>query len=94
MLFLNLFARLVLVVAAWIAVTDRPAVAEEAVEERVRFALSAPEPAGEPATVDRDVAARSVQVGMGAGYVTGAATGVGVGAALAVLASRLRRTPD
>ncbi|MCW2801943.1 MAG: tRNA-processing ribonuclease [Propionibacteriaceae bacterium] len=94
MLFLNLFARLVLVVAAWIAVTDRPAVAEEEVGERVRFVLSAPGPAAEPATVHRDVAARSVQVGMGAGYVTGAATGVGVGAALAVLASRLRRTPD
>ena len=37
------------------------------------------------------VAVRSVRVGMGAGYVTGAATGVGLGAALAYALSAVIR---
>ena len=41
--------------------------------------------------VPQPVAARSVQVGLGAGYVTGAATGVGLGAALAWLLSKAVR---
>lgn len=41
------------------------------------------EAGAEPALVPQSVAVRSVRVGMGAGYVTGAATGMGLGAALA-----------
>lgn len=91
MLFFNLFARLILFVAAWIATAHQPAVAPVQVEERVRFALH-PEPAEpEPVLVPQEVAVRSVRVGMGAGYVTGAATGVGLGAVIAALAGRLAR---
>ena len=90
MLFFNLFAQLILFVAAWIATATQEAVPVP--EEKVRFALT---PAAEqrgggggrgsqrPVMVPQPVAARSVQVGLGAGYVTGAATGVGLGAALA-----------
>jgi membrane protein len=98
MLFFNLFAQLILFVAAWIATANQPAVQEP--EEKVRFALP---PAAEreaeaagtsepgPVMVPQPVAARSVQVGLGAGYVTGAATGVGLGAALAWLVSKAVR---
>lgn len=85
MLFFNIFAQLILFMAAWIATADHEAVSDA--EENVRFPLAptsevaADEP--EPATVPQHLAARSVQVGIGAGYVTGAATGVGLGAALA-----------
>ncbi len=41
--------------------------------------------------VPQPIAARSVQVGLGAGYVTGAATGVGLGAGLAWLLSKAVR---
>jgi membrane protein len=44
-----------------------------------------------PNVVPEAVAARSVRVGMGAGYVTGAATGVGLGAALAYAFSAVVR---
>lgn len=91
MLFFNLFARLILFVAAWIATAHQPAVPELEPEERVRFALH-PEPAEpEPVLVPQEVAVRSVRVGMGAGYVTGAATGVGIGAIIAALAGRVAR---
>ncbi len=88
MLFFNLFAQLVLFVAAWIATAEHEAVELPEVEQRVRFALT-PEGEAEPEAtlVSREVAARTVRVGMGAGYVTGAATGVGLGAALAYLFS-------
>jgi membrane protein len=99
MLFFNLFAQLILFVAAWIATATQEAV--PAVEEKVRFPLAsatereAPVAAGEggpgPAMVPQPVAARSVQVGLGAGYVTGAATGVGIGAALAWLVAKIVR---
>jgi membrane protein len=87
MLFFNLFAQLVLFVAAWIATAEHEAVPTPEVEPTA-------EPAGAPETAEPQVnvvpetmAARSVRVGMGAGYVTGAATGVGLGAALAYLFS-------
>ena len=51
-------------------------------------------PAGgepKPVMVPQPIAARSVQVGLGAGYVTGTATGVGLGAALAWLLSKTVR---
>jgi membrane protein len=41
--------------------------------------------------IPQPVAVRSVQVGLGAGYVTGAATGVGLGAALAWLVAKTVR---
>jgi membrane protein len=99
MLFLNLFAQLILFIAAWIATATQEAV--PAPEERVRFALrpaaeseekaATAEGGGGPVMVPQPVAARSVQVGLGAGYVTGAATGVGLGAALAWAVSKVVR---
>lgn len=97
MLFFNIFAQLILFVAAWIATATQDAVPEP--EEKVRFALppaaDQEAPTGEsgpgPVMVPQPVAARSVQVGLGAGYVTGAATGVGLGAALAWLVSKAVR---
>ena len=99
MLFFNIFAQLILFVAAWIATTNQEAVPQT--EEKVRFALTpaaeednGTEPAGGlegPVMVPQPVAARSVQVGLGAGYLTGTATGVGLGAALAWLLSKATR---
>jgi membrane protein len=98
MLFFNLFAQLILFIAAWIATATQEAVPTP--EEKVRFALrpaaegeeTAPgEGSSGPPMVPQPVAARSVQVGIGAGYVTGAATGVGLGAALAWLVSKAVR---
>jgi membrane protein len=86
MIFFNLFAQLILFVAAWIGTAHHEA--SEPVETDVRFALSPePEKVAEPAMVPEAIAARGVQVGLGAGYVTGAATGVGLGAGLAYLLS-------
>jgi membrane protein len=86
MVFFNLFAQLILFVAAWIGTAHHPAA--EPVEPDVRFALSPePEAAAGPAMVPETIAARGVQLGLGAGYVTGAATGIGLGAALAYLLS-------
>jgi membrane protein len=97
MLFFNVFAQLTLFVAAWIATADHDAVPteheeeQEEVEEAPAPTAESQEPGqGEPNVVPEAVAARSVRVGMGAGYVTGAATGVGLGAALAYALSALR----
>jgi membrane protein len=98
MLFFNIFAQLILFVAAWIATTSQEAI--PAPTEKVRFPLT---PVGEqetegagstevgPVMVPQTVAVRSVQVGLGAGYITGAATGVGLGAGLAWLLSKAVR---
>jgi membrane protein len=89
MLFFNVFAQLTLFVAAWIATAQHEAVPVPPDEE----AQTAPPPEPqeteheEPSVVPEAVAVRSVRVGMGAGYVTGAATGVGLGATLAYLLS-------
>jgi membrane protein len=99
MLFFNIFAQLVLFVAAWIATADHEAIPTEpeGEEEREEVGEATPpttesqEPEhAEPTVVSEAVAARSVRVGMGTGYVTGAATGVGLGAALAYALSALR----
>lgn len=90
MLFLNLFATLILYLAAWLATADAPLAAE----------LEAPvvEPS-EPETVETKpgqhwvsaaVARRSLGVGLGTGYTVGAATGLGLGALVAMLVARLR----
>ena len=91
MLFFNFFATLILFIAAWIATAESPAFEEE--DERIRFAVpppDQPEPE-EPAMVPEQVAVRSVRIGTGAGYVTGAATGVGLGALIAFVAARIGR---
>jgi membrane protein len=90
MLFFNVFAQLVLFVAAWIATAEHEAVPVAAEDEEEEVTSDpVPNPTQEqdeaPNVVPEDVAVRSVRAGMGAGYVTGAATGVGLGAALAYL---------
>jgi membrane protein len=101
MLFFNIFAQLILFVAAWIATASQEAV--PVTEAKVRFPLTPAGPQGaeqelgptgdgpKPVMVPQPVAARSVQVGLGAGYLTGTATGVGLGAALAWLVSKATR---
>lgn len=90
MLFFNIFAQLVLFVAAWIATARHVAIPVDAQQEAVSSA-SPPESQQEQdeaaKVVPEAVAVRSVRAGMSAGYVTGAATGVGLGAALAYLVS-------
>jgi membrane protein len=97
MLFFNIFAQLVLFVAAWIATARHVAIPvglqEEEEEEEEEEVSSAPPPEsqqqqeGAAKVVPEAVAVRSVRAGMSAGYLTGAATGVGLGAALAYLVS-------
>ena len=41
--------------------------------------------------VPQETAVRTVRIGLGAGWVTGAATGLGVGAVLAGIAALFRR---
>jgi membrane protein len=98
MLFFNIFAQLVLFVAAWIATADHEAVPVPPEEEPGTAPTpDAEEKQEEPNVVPEAVAVRSVRVGMGAGYVTGAATGVGLGAALAYALSaavRGRKKPE
>jgi membrane protein len=97
MLFFNIFAQLILFIAAWIATAKHEAIPappeEEEDQEMSTAPASEPQPTEdvEPNVVPEAVAARSVRVGMGAGYVTGAATGVGLGAALAYAFSALVR---
>jgi membrane protein len=100
MLFFNLFAQLVLFVAAWIATAQHEAIPvppeeeeEEEDQEMSTAPTSEPQPTKDvkPNVVPEAVAARSVRVGMGAGYLTGAATGVGLGAALAYAFSAVVR---
>ena len=89
MLVLNLFSLLVVFGAAWIGTARHEAIPPP--QEKVRFALQPEGTVDEPEAVlvRQEVAARTVRVGMGAGYVTGAATGVGLGAALAWLAGKV-----
>jgi membrane protein len=95
MLFFNIFAQLTLFIAAWIATAQHDAVPLPAEEEVHTGPEPEPEPeqpkAQEPNVVPEAVAVRSVRAGMGAGYVTGAATGVGLGAALAYVFSAVVR---
>lgn len=117
MLFLNLFARLILFVAAWIATDEVPTqttreAAVAAIEGQTEGPLPPPPlTSGLPATakisaipvdgqtdwtpgggqdyVPQKVAVRSVRIGLGAGYVTGTATGIGLGAVVAVLVGKV-----
>lgn len=91
MLFFNLFAQLILILAAWIATWDEPAF-QPTDEGVVRFALRPPTPAPvEHPMVPEETAVRTVRIGLGAGWVTGAATGLGIGAVLAGIAAFFRR---
>jgi membrane protein len=91
MLFFNLFAQLILILAAWIATWDEPAF-QPTDEGVVRFALRPPTPAPvEHPMVPEETAVRTVRIGLGAGWVTGAATGLGVGALLTGIAALFRR---
>jgi membrane protein len=95
MLFFNLFAQLILILAAWIATWDEPAF-QPPDQGVVRFALTPPTPAPvEHPMVPEETAVRSVRIGLGAGWLTGAATGLGLGAILAWIARRVlgRRPP-
>jgi membrane protein len=86
MLFFNIFAQLILFIAAWIATARHEAVPIPAEEEVSKARTPEPQKQQEeerPDVVPEAVAVRSVRVGMGAGYVTGAATGVGLSAVLA-----------
>jgi membrane protein len=86
MLFFNLFAQLILILAAWIATWDEPAFRPPD-EGVVRFALrpATPAPVEQP-VVPEASAERAVRLGLGAGWLTGAATGVGLGAFLTWIA--------
>ncbi|MGC4152474.1 MAG: YhjD/YihY/BrkB family envelope integrity protein [Propionicimonas sp.] len=79
MIFLNLFATLILFIAAWLATQSEPEPEPEPVE------LSAPEPVEtKPGQlyVSAKVAEQSMGTGLKAGYVVGTATGLGLGALL------------
>ena len=89
MLFLNLFATLLLFIAAWLATAEAPA------EEPQVELVGAPGPA-EPIEarpgeryVSSAVARRSLGIGLGTGYTVGAATGLGLGAVLTALLGAL-----
>jgi membrane protein len=86
MLFLNLFATLILYVAAWLATATVPAPHPE----------PQPEPDPEPVEnkpgelyVSSEVAQKSMGVGLATGYGIGAATGLGLGALIAAVAGRV-----
>jgi membrane protein len=84
MIFLNLFATLILYVAAWLA-TVRPVPGTPTPELDIE-----PEPApveSRPGElyVSSKVAGRSMGVGLATGYTVGTATGLGLGAILAAL---------
>ena len=89
MLFLNLFATLILMIAAWMATYEPPPV------YRSPLAKDVADPPAEMVdplpTVRRAVAERGMRVGIGAGWVLGAATGVGLGAVIAGVAAWFRR---
>jgi membrane protein len=94
MLFFNLFAQLILLVAAWIATARPEAAAEEAVsghedEDLGESPSTGGQDESDASVVPKSVAARSVRLAIGTGYLTGAATGAGLGAALAYLLSAI-----
>jgi len=89
MLFFNVFAQLILILASWIATWDEPAFIDLE-ESRVRFALTPAQPVESgPPMVTEENAGRAVSLGLGAGWLTGTATGLGLGAVLAWLLARL-----
>lgn len=89
MLFLNIFATLILMIAAWMATYEPPPVYRSPLAQDV---ADPPAEMVDPLpTVRRAVAERGMRVGIGAGWVLGAATGVGLGAIIAGIAAWFRR---
>lgn len=89
MLFLNMFATLILMIAAWMATYEPPPVYRSPLAQDV---ADPPAEMVDPLpTVRRAVAERGMRVGIGAGWVLGAATGVGLGAIIAGIAAWFRR---
>ena len=96
MLFLNLFATLILMIAAWMATHQQQPSYRSPLAKDV---ADPPSEMAEPVPMVREaVAQQAMKVGMGTGYVLGAATGVGVGAVLAAVTGwvvrTLRRWPE
>jgi membrane protein len=83
MIFMNLFATLILYVAAWLA-TAHPVPAVAAIEPPAEEAEPVESRPGE-LHVSAKVAERSMGVGLATGYTVGTATGLGLGAIIAVL---------
>ncbi len=91
MLFLNLFATLILMIAAWLATAEEPepeVLPELVVTEPTLRSL--PTKPGQE-VVSAEVARKSMGVGLGAGYIVGSATGLGLGALLVGALAKLRR---
>ncbi|MDN5726379.1 MAG: YihY/virulence factor BrkB family protein [Propionibacteriales bacterium] len=121
MLFFNLFARMTLFIAAWIATTDQPALSakDEAADFDPKTPIQGPalpplgvagdgrraaaysarpvdgkvawQPGDGREFVNQKVAAKSVRAGIGAGWVVGAASGLGLGAAITWVATKISR---
>lgn len=92
MLFLNLFATLILYIAAWLATSEVPLPEPE--PEPV--AIAPPEPVeSRPGElyVSSAVARRSLGIGLGTGYTIGAAAGLGLGALITSALRGLRGRP-
>jgi membrane protein len=101
MVFLNLFATLILLVAAWIVTDDAvytPPRADNLPETSplpVKLAPPLPAEAVQMApVVPAEAAVRLARLGLGTGYVTGAATGVGLGALVAWALGKIRPKRD
>ncbi|MFT3862160.1 YhjD/YihY/BrkB family envelope integrity protein [Micropruina sp.] len=90
MLFFNIFATLILMIAAWMATAQTEPVVRSPLAQDVG---DPPADFAEPPVpmVREAIAQRAVKVGMGTGYLVGAATGVGVGAIVAVVTGWLSR---
>lgn len=102
MLFFNLFARLILFVAAWIGTAEHDVVetvedtgpeagADTQPESRTSSDRRGPWSSAPAGMVPQQVAVRSVRVGTRTGYLTGAATGAGAGAVLAYVVNKISR---
>jgi membrane protein len=84
MLFFNLFARLILFMAAWIGTARHPAVPRETQPD----SSPAPEVGSAAAPVTADDVEVASRLGVRTGYLVGAATGLGAGASLVWMLSR------
>lgn len=89
MLFFNLFATLILMVAAWMATWEPERTVRSPMAEDV---ADAPPELAEPVPMVRQaVAEKAMRAGLGTGWVLGAATGVGLGAIVAGVLSWFAR---
>jgi len=100
MLFFNLFARLILFMAAWIATAQHPAVPRhdtataEVGDAEQPAAGAGPDPAEAPLPAAAATGAAPVGSRARTGYLLGAVTGLGVGAGLAWALAHLRAGSD